>query len=111
MTALQDGGQEAAIAAVLHDVLKDSPEWPFERVAGEGFSQAILAALDSLTRRTDEDYLTFVQRCAKNPIARVVKLADLKDNMDLSRIPNPSAGDATGLERYHAAKAALDPSP
>src|SRR5450631_2228265 len=72
------------IVAVLHDVVEDCAEWTFDRLRGEGFSNDVIAALDSVTERVDEDYMDFVQRAAANPIGRRVKLADLADNCDLA---------------------------
>jgi guanosine-3',5'-bis(diphosphate) 3'-pyrophosphohydrolase len=45
---------------------------------------------------------------AQNPIARLVKLADLEDNMDLSRIAQPTARDYARLEKYKAAKVVIE---
>jgi hypothetical protein len=42
-----------------------------------------------------------------NPIARNVKLADVTDNMDLSRIPNPTEADFARLEEYKRVKEIL----
>ena len=39
-----------------------------------------------------------------------VKLADLKDNMDMSRIKNPTEMDFKRLEKYKKAKAILEKS-
>ena len=97
---------EERIAAVLHDVVEDT-DWTFDRLRREGFPTRILEVLDALTRREDEDYLAFVRRSRINPIARTVKLADLTDNMDLSRLPSPSARDRARLEKYQAAVAVL----
>ena len=74
---------EDRIVAVLHDVCEDCPGWTFERLRGEGFSEEILAALDSVTKREGEPYEEFALRAAANPIGRRVKLADLRDNSDL----------------------------
>jgi hypothetical protein len=71
---------------VLHDVLKDCTDWTFERLETEGFSQAVMEALQLVTKIEGEDYDDFVRRAAGNPISRAVKMADLEDNMDLSRI-------------------------
>jgi hypothetical protein len=49
-----------------------------------------------------------VQRAAANTIARQVKLADLADNCDLSRIPHPSEKDFARIEKYHQAIAQLN---
>lgn len=98
MLAVQ--GDRERIAAVLHDVAEDCPEWPLWRLQAEPFSGAVCDALDALTRRAGEDYRAFIDRCAADPIARVVKLADLKDNMDLTRIDHPTEKDAQRVRRY-----------
>lgn len=71
--------------AVLHDVVEDCPEWPMDRLAAEGFHPIMLSALDAVTKRGGEDYDTYLSRVEANAIAREVKLADLRDNMDASR--------------------------
>jgi (p)ppGpp synthase/HD superfamily hydrolase len=88
------------IVAVLHDVCEDCPGWTFERLRGEGFSEEILTALDSVTKREGETYEEFALRAAVNPIGRRVKLADLRDNSDLSRITNPSIKDHQRIAKY-----------
>ena len=39
-------------------------------------------------------------RTAQNPLACAVKIADVQDNMNLTRIPNPTARDLARLEEY-----------
>lgn len=97
---------EQRIVAVLHDVLEDTP-LRLSDLAREGFNLKILAAVLTLSRRSDESYETFVMRVGSDPLARVVKLADLADNSDLSRIPVPSPEDLARLRRYHQASAYL----
>jgi (p)ppGpp synthase/HD superfamily hydrolase len=94
---------EERIVAVLHDVCEDCPGWTFDRLRTEGFSDRILAALDSVTKRDGEDYESFVRRAAADPIGRSVKLADLTDNRDLSRIAAPSQRDYERTEKYRRA--------
>ena len=93
-------GARERIAAVLHDVAEDCPEWPLERLRQQNFSGAVCDALDALTRRPGEDYWAFIDRCGADPIARVVKLADLKDNQDLSRIKRPTEQDCERVRKY-----------
>jgi (p)ppGpp synthase/HD superfamily hydrolase len=52
------------IVAVLHDVVEDCPGWSFERLRSEGFSEVVITALDSVTKREGEDYEDFVARAA-----------------------------------------------
>jgi (p)ppGpp synthase/HD superfamily hydrolase len=98
MMAVQ--GDRERIAAVLHDVAEDCPEWPLERLRALPFSGAVCDALDALTRRQGEDYWDFIDRCAADPIAKVVKMADLKDNQDLSRIKRPTEVDGLRVQKY-----------
>ena len=102
---------EERIVAVLHDVCEDCPGWTFERLRGEGFSEEILAALDSVTKREGEPYEDFALRAAINPIGRRVKLADLRDNSDLSRITNPSVKDHQRIAKYARAIELIRNSP
>jgi (p)ppGpp synthase/HD superfamily hydrolase len=99
---------EERIVAVLHDVVEDVSGWSFERLRQEGFSEEILAALDSVTKREGEDYDAFVRRAAVNPIGRRVKMADLRDNCDLSRIAAPTARDHERIAKYRRALAYLE---
>lgn len=103
-------GREARIAAVLHDVVEDSP-WTLDALRQAGFSGAVLRAIDHLTRREGEDYLDFVRRAARDPIAAVVKRADVADNSDLSRLSTVTDRDRERLARYRAAEAILDGPP
>ncbi|MGL4650268.1 MAG: HD domain-containing protein, partial [Caldilineaceae bacterium] len=79
-------GEALRMVAVLHDVVEDAPAWPLERLRGEGFLPEIIDAVDHLTRRESESYEAFVDRALAHPLARRVKLADLRDNMDLTRL-------------------------
>jgi (p)ppGpp synthase/HD superfamily hydrolase len=102
MLALQ--GEEERIVAVLHDVVEDT-QITLDNLRSEGFSEAILSAIDSVTQRKEEkkNYEAFVLRAAANPIGREVKLADLTDNSDLSRIPNPTPADIERVAKYQKA--------
>lgn len=93
---------EERIVAVLHDVVEDS-EVSLDDLRRDGFSGEILAAVDAVTRRPEESYEEFVARAALNPIGREVKRADLEDNSDLSRIPEPSERDRARVEKYRRA--------
>ncbi len=90
---------KARIAAILHDVVEDTP-WTFEQLLAEGFSEDIVDAVRALTKQDGESRLDAAKRAAQNPIARVVKLADVSDNMDLRRISNPTAKDFARLKEY-----------
>jgi (p)ppGpp synthase/HD superfamily hydrolase len=106
---------EERIVAVLNDVVEDCKGWSFKRLAAEGFSDEVIEALKALTKREEgePDYEAFVQRAAANPIAIRVKLADLEDNCNLSRIACPTEWDTQRIAKYRGAieilKAAASP--
>ena len=101
MFQMQD--EVGKLTAVLHDVAEDGPGWTLERLQDEGFSVAVIEALECVTKREGESYEDFIVRAASNPIARHVKLADLEDNMNILRIAEPKSKDWERLKKYHNA--------
>jgi (p)ppGpp synthase/HD superfamily hydrolase len=99
---LQLDGDRERIVAVLHDVLEDSPITR-EVLRAEGFDDEILEALERLTKQPGEAYSAFIERARQNPISLRVKLADLRDNSDLSRLALISAADRARVEKYASA--------
>lgn len=94
------------MAAVLHDVVEDTPV-TLDDLKREGFHQDVLTAVDALTKRDGEGRLEGAARAASNPIARVVKIADVTDNMDLGRISEPTDKDFERLREYVQVKKLL----
>ncbi|MFJ2710228.1 HD domain-containing protein [Pseudomonas sp. NPDC087346] len=93
---------EERIVAVLHDVVEDCGI-SLDDLRKEGFSEEVLSAIESVTKVPGESYGDFVERAALNPIGRLVKLADLEENSDLSRIASPSWEDLERIEKYRRA--------
>jgi (p)ppGpp synthase/HD superfamily hydrolase len=91
------------MAAVLHDVVEDTPV-SLDQLRVEGFPQEVLAAVEALTKRPGETRLQAAARAARNPVARTVKLADNAENMDLSRISQPTEKDFARLKEYEAVR-------
>ncbi len=83
--ALNCNSKAEKVAALLHDVVEDTPI-TLEDLKAEGFDDSIIEAVKCLTKTRGEDYQDFIKRVAKNPIAREVKIQDLQDNMDVSRL-------------------------
>jgi len=101
-------GEEARIVAVLHDVIEDCPDWTMDRLRDEGFSRNVLQAMEFVTKLPqDADYSAFVARAAGHPVARLVKRADLLDNLDITRLSRITPEDTARLNRYLAALATL----
>ncbi|WP_019241473.1 MULTISPECIES: guanosine-3',5'-bis(diphosphate) 3'-pyrophosphohydrolase [Bacillus] len=97
---------EEKIVALLHDIVEDT-NVTLEDLHNEGFSNYVVQAVDCLTKRKGEKYQLYLQRVANNPIARTVKMEDIKDNSNLSRIQNPSEKDYAKLEKYKKSLAFL----
>ena len=95
-------GEDAKICAVLHDVIEDT-SITLEDLRSQGFNNEIIATLDCLTKREGESYNDFISRVLPNELACRVKLEDLADNLDLTRIKNPSADDKARIEKYKLA--------
>lgn len=93
---------EHKIIAYLHDVCEDTPITP-DDLRSMGFSERIVVAIDTLTRRNGQSYEEYIENIRKNEDARLVKLADLRHNMDISRIPNPTQRDYQRVEKYKRA--------
>lgn len=90
---------EEKIVGVLHDIVEDT-ELTFDDLREYGFSEKIVAGIDSVTRREGEEREAFIYRAKLNELGRKVKVADLKENRDLSRIPNPQEKDYQRAEKY-----------
>ena len=91
------------IVAILHDVVEDS-DWTFDRLKEEGFEDSVIESLRCVTKYSEEeDYQEFIKRAATNKIATKVKIADIEDNLDLSRLGTLTEKDLIRIEKYKKA--------
>ena len=97
---LQFDDLDEMIVAVLHDTVEDS-SLTLGELKKEGFSDAVIAAVDALTKRDGETYEEFISRLSPNPLARQVKLADLEHNMDVRRLESLTSNDLERIAKYH----------
>lgn len=75
------------IVGWLHDVIEDT-DVTMEDLRAQGFDEFLLEALDCVTKpKVGYDEKAYYDRIKRNPLAKEVKLADLKHNSDMSRIP------------------------
>ena len=102
MMRLRTEDEELMAIAILHDVVEDSTI-TLEDLAKMGFSSRILLGVEGLTRRGDEDYEAFIKRAALNPDSKRVKLEDLRDNSDITRLKGLRKKDFDRMEKYHKA--------
>lgn len=94
--------ERTTVAALLHDVMEDT-EYTLNDLRQMGFPEDVLAALILLTHDDAEGYLDYVKRIKDNPIARAVKLADLRHNSDLTRLDSVDEKALARVEKYRAA--------
>jgi (p)ppGpp synthase/HD superfamily hydrolase len=94
-------GEVEKMVAVLHDTLEDTAI-TFEELETL-FGTVVASAVAALSRKDGEEYFDFIHRLKENPIAVKVKIADLKDNMDLSRLDKVSDHDLQRYAKYEKA--------
>ena len=99
--------EEQKIVAVLHDVIEDT-YIQTQHLREHGFSEDIINAIESVTKKEGESRMDAAKRTKLNIIGTVVKLADLKDNMDLSRIAIPTEKDLLRIAKYEEVKNFLE---
>ena len=93
---------EEKIVALLHDTIEDG-DITADYLLMQGFPREIVDAILSVSRKRGEDYFEFIQRCKANPIGRRVKICDLEDNMDITRLKELTEKDIERLKKYHKA--------
>ena len=81
--AMKVDGDETKAAALLHDVLEDTSA--SVELLERFFPETVVEAVKAVTKKEGEDYFDFIERISHCPLAVKVKLADLENNMDLSR--------------------------
>lgn len=100
--------QAVQFAAILHDVVEDSGT-TLEDLAGAGYPAAVVAAVDALSHRPGESTRDYLARVATDPLAVVVKRADMQDNSDPTRLARLTPDRAARLaDRYAGRRALLD---
>ena len=87
------------VCALLHDVVEDS-EYTFDDLRNMGFPERVIRALILLTHEDGVAYMDYVRRIATDPIAKQVKMADLKHNSDLSRLDTVDEKALARVEKY-----------
>lgn len=89
----------AKIVALLHDTIEDT-DVTADYLREEGFTEEIVEAVLAVTRREGEEYNDYVRRAAQNELGRMVKRADLEDNMGIRRLPELTDRDVERLRKY-----------
>ena len=91
--------EETTIVALLHDVVEDT-DYTLSDLRKMGFAQTVIDALSLLTHDPEVEYIDYVLAIKENPIAKIVKLADLRHNSDLSRLDTVDERALVRSEKY-----------
>lgn len=102
--AEQMNDEATTCVSLLHDVIEDA-DITIESLIEEGFNDEIIVAIALMTHDETVTYMDYVKMIKYNPIAKIVKLADLKHNSDLSRLDNV---DEKAIKRVAKYKKAIE---
>lgn len=95
-------------AALLHDLLEDCQEWN-EKSLSFIFPKEVVDLVVILTKAKNEPYLdSYIKRISENKLASRIKLSDLRDNMDITRLSEITQKDIDRLFKYHTAYKILE---
>lgn len=102
MNSVDQNDEELMIIAVLHDLIEDT-HWNRSMLLSCGFSDRVLSALSLLTHDHKQSYDDYIKNIVFSPDARSVKLADLIDNSNITRLKGLTKKDFDRMEKYHKA--------
>ena len=91
--------EETVVVALLHDVVEDT-DYTLDDIRAMGFPDSVVEALALMTHDKSVTYMDYVAKIKSNPIAKAVKLADLKHNSDLSRLDKVDEKALKRVEKY-----------
>jgi (p)ppGpp synthase/HD superfamily hydrolase len=102
---LQMQSDDEKAIAILHDVVEDGQERGFslDYLRKAGFPKVVIESVQILTHKNSDNYDDYIAKIKLHPVARHIKIADLRDNMDIKRIPYPAEKDFMRLEKYKRA--------
>ena len=94
------------IVALLHDVVEDT-DVTFEQLE-QDFPEEVIEELKLLTHDKNTDYMEYVKKLKVNPIAKKVKIADIKHNSDETRLEKITVKDIARINKYKKALEILE---
>jgi (p)ppGpp synthase/HD superfamily hydrolase len=101
-------GEHERMTAVLHDVIEDT-DVTLDDLTAVGCPEDVLAAVAALSRHSGESQEDYLARVVANPLALLVKRADIADNMSHDRMSRlDRATQERLLAKYEAALRVLD---
>jgi len=103
MNSVGTKNEEKACAAVLHDLVEDCPEWTCSKLSALGFTDKVVGIIYLLTREKTTPYMEYIKAISVDKDASEIKIADLRDNSDITRLKGLRKKDMDRIEKYHAA--------
>ncbi len=97
--AEQMNDEETTIVALLHDVIEDT-DYTADDLRRFGFCESVVSAIELMTHESGVEYMDYVRKIKDNPIARTVKLADLRHNSDITRLDTVTECDKARVKKY-----------
>lgn len=104
--ATLEGDFDQIAAAYLHDIIEDVDGITYQTILSL-FGYKIAELVSLVSKHPGESYDAFIFRIAQHPRAALIKLGDLQDNMDLSRLPEITERDLKRNKKYQRAKDVL----
>ena len=102
MNNLHSNDEELNCIAILHDLLEDCHDkFNVKKLYELGFSERVVKAVDLMTHNKNVSYDDYIKILAINEDCRKVKLADLTDNSDITRLKGLTKKDFDRMEKYH----------
>ena len=89
------------IVAYLHDSIEDT-NLDLNSL-NNAFDKEIIEAISVITKDRKIDYIKYIESVKSNQLAKEVKIADLKNNSDLSRLLTVTEKDLQRIEKYKKA--------
>ena len=99
--------EDEVCVALLHDVMEDT-SFTSDDIRAAGMPEHVIEALLLMKHDPKDDYLDYVEKLSKNPLARKVKRADLQHNSDLTRLDEVTDKDRARVAKYAQALELLD---
>lgn len=115
-TSVIEHGETAAVLGVLHDTLEDgvnlgeTVEARLDYLMTNGLTSYEATLLIALTHMETEPYMSYIDRVMDYPLSRIIKIADIRDNLNPSRLSKliQSEQDRLKAKYKRALEAILD---
>jgi (p)ppGpp synthase/HD superfamily hydrolase len=96
------GDECVKCASVMHDLIEDT-DWTFEQLTTLGFSDKTVGLLHLLTHQRETSYDDYIKAISVSKEATEIKIRDLEDNSNITRIKGARKKDFDRIEKYHRA--------